>query len=147
MLSLSLARQLKEAGLEWQPALNDFFAIPDRGFDDEIFVISDVFANVEWLQGHLSVTFHGAVEWALDQVMVAELIWLPSEGQLREELEKRLAQKGPFQMRLIGTATGHVCEFDLGTQQWRFEASDASAAYAAALLHVLTEGVRREYLQ
>jgi hypothetical protein len=147
MLSLSLARQLKEAGLEWQPALNDFFAIPDRGFDDEVFVISDVFANVEWLQGHLSVTFHGSMEWALDQVMVAELIWLPTEGQLRDELQKRLAQKGPFQTRLIGTPAGHVCEFDLGTQQRHFEASDASDAYAVALLHVLTEEIGREYLQ
>jgi len=38
---LSIARLLKDAGLQWQPELNDFFAIPDRGIDEKIFVISD----------------------------------------------------------------------------------------------------------
>jgi hypothetical protein len=62
MLSLSTARKLKDAGLTWTPAMHDFFAIPDRGFDDKVFVISDIFVNVEMLSGHLEATFHGNVE-------------------------------------------------------------------------------------
>jgi hypothetical protein len=139
MLSLSLARQLKEAGLEWQPALNDFFAIPDRGMDDEVFVLSDIFANVEWLRGQLAVTFHGAVEWALDHVLVTEVLWLPSETQLREELQRRLAEAGTSEVHLVSTREGCMCEFRLEGQQRRFEAPDASEAYAAALLSMLRE--------
>ncbi len=125
--------------MQWQPAVNDFFAIPDRGMDGEVFVISDVFANVEWLRGHLAVTFHGAAEWALDHVLVTEVIWLPSEAQLREELQRRLVEKGPAEVHLIGTQEGCVCEFRVGGQQLRFESPDASGAYAAALLYVLQE--------
>ncbi|MEJ2303695.1 MAG: hypothetical protein P8Y14_19385 [Anaerolineales bacterium] len=47
MISLSTASQLKKAGLTWIPALHDFFAIPDRGLDDRVFVISDMMAYVE----------------------------------------------------------------------------------------------------
>ena len=123
----------------WHPAVNDFFGIPDRGMDDEVFVISDVFANVEWLRGHLAVTFHCAAEWALDHVLLTEVVWLPSEAQLREELQRRLAEKGPAEVHLIGTQAGCACEFRVGGQQLRFESPDASGAYAAALLYMLQE--------
>jgi hypothetical protein len=137
MLSLSIAQQIKEAGLSWTPALHDFFAIPDRGFDDEVFVISNMFSNVEWLRGHLAVTFQGSVEWALDHIMVAELVWLPTEAQLREELEKRLVGEQHPELRLISTPDGYTCEIRFRNQRLRFGAFGASEAYAAALLHVL----------
>jgi hypothetical protein len=137
MLSLSVARQLKEAGLHWTPALHDFFAIPDRGFSDEVFVISDVFVNVESLRGHLAATFQGSVEWALDHIVVDELLWLPTEGQLREELERRLTREPKPEVKLTSTLDGYVCEYRVRDQWQRFQASDASEAYAAALLHVL----------
>jgi hypothetical protein len=137
MLSLSIAQQLKEAGLSWTPALHDFFAIPDRGFDDEVFVISNMFSNVEWLRGHLAVTFQGSVEWALDHIMVAELVWLPTEAQLRDELEKRLVGEQHPEMRFTSTPDGYTCEIRFRNQRLRFEAFGASEAYAAALLHVL----------
>jgi hypothetical protein len=138
MLSLSTARKLKEAGLPWKPAVHDFFAVPDRGFDDRIFVISDIFANVEWLRGHLAVTFHGTVEWALDHVWVAELVWLPTEAQLREELERRLTTRRGPGVKLTSTLDNYVCEFRVRDQWLRVEASDASEAYAAALLGVIS---------
>jgi hypothetical protein len=137
MLSLATAKNLKAAGLSWEPVLHDLFVVPDRGFDDKVFVISDVFANVEWLRGYLSVTFQGSVEWALDYVMVAELVWLPSETQLRQELQKRLAAERQPALQLTSTPDGCACEIQLGDQRLRFEASDGSQAYAAALLHVL----------
>jgi hypothetical protein len=137
MLSLSMAQQLKEAGLTWKPALHDFFAIPERGFDDRVFVVSDVFTNVEWLRSHLVVTFHGSVEWALDYMLVAELVWLPTEAQLRQELERRLVTERESGVKLIGGKDGYVCECRVQDERLRFEASDASEAYASALLHVL----------
>jgi hypothetical protein len=137
MLSLSTAQQIKQAGLPWTPALHDVFAIPDRGFEDRAFVISDVFVNLEWLHGQLAITFHGSAEWALDHLMVADLVWLPTEAQLRQELETRLAAQGQPELRLTHTPDGYVCEFQAGDTWLCFEASDASEAYAAALLHVL----------
>jgi len=120
--------------------MHDFFAIPDRGFDDKVFVISDMFVNVEMLSGHLEATFHGSVEWALDHVVIEELVWLPTEEQLREELERRLITLPREEMKLTGTLDSYVCECPAGDRSLRFEASDASEAYAAALLHALVAG-------
>ena len=141
MLSLSTAQHLKRAGLNWTPALNDFFAIPDRGFGDKVFVFSDIFVNLEMLRGHLSAIFQGSVEWALDHIVVDELVWLPTEQQLREELENRLITLSGAEMSLSSTPDGYVCAFRLGGQWLRFDAFDASEAYAAALLHVLATEV------
>ncbi|GAB4526810.1 MAG: hypothetical protein Kow0063_01420 [Anaerolineae bacterium] len=137
MLSLSTARKLKEAGLLWRPASHDFFAIPDRDFEDNVFVISDIFVNVELVRGRLAATFQGSVEWALDHVVIEELVWLPTEEQLRQELERRLIAVSGAGLKLSSTPGGYVCEFVVGEQAWRFEALDASEAYAAALLHLL----------
>ncbi len=137
MLSLAIARKLKKAGLQWTPGLHDFFAVPDRDLDDRVFVISDMFANVAMLRGHLAMTFHGTVEWALDHVLLSELVWLPREGQLRQELERRLSIRQEPGVRFSSAPDGYVCEFRWRDQWLRFEAPDASEAYAAALLHVL----------
>jgi hypothetical protein len=137
MLNLSTARKLKEAGLVWTPALHDFFAIPDRGFDDKDFVISDMFVNVETLRGHLEATFHGSVEWALDHVLIDELVWLPTEEQAREALERQLLTASGAGLKLISTPDGYACEFQVGEGWLHFEAFDASEAYAAALYHML----------
>jgi hypothetical protein len=128
---------LKEANLEWAPGLHDFFAIPDRGFDDQVFVISDVFVNVERLRGYLSATFQGGVEWALDHILVTDLIWLPTEAQLRDELEQRVKTKGQPGVRLTSAPDLYVCQISEQGQWLRFEAFDASEAYAGALLHML----------
>jgi hypothetical protein len=75
----------------------------------------------------------------LDHVLVTEVVWLPSETQLREELQRRLVNQGSSELHLIGTPAGHICEFRMGGQQLRFEALDAGEAYAAALLYMLRE--------
>ena len=77
MLSLSTARKLKDAGLHWQPALHDFFALPERGMDDRVFVLSDMSVDIALLKGHSIVTFNGTSEWALDYELMSEAIWLP----------------------------------------------------------------------
>jgi len=137
VISLSLARQLKEAGLDWSPSKNDFFAIPDRGLDDVIFVISDMTILVEKLSGQLSVTFHGAVEWALDHVMVTELIWLATETQLRELLERYLIGESQPALSLVSTPDGYRCEIQYQGETLVFEGFGVSEVYGEALLQVL----------
>ncbi|MBN1991571.1 MAG: pilus assembly protein CpaE [Anaerolineae bacterium] len=137
MLSITLAQKLKAAGLAWTPAKKDFFAIPDRGLDEMIFVISDMTVFVETLKGQLAVTFHGAVEWALDYIMVGELVWLPTEAQLRELLEQRLIGEPEPRLTLNSTADGYCCTIQFHGDRPAFEAFGASEAYGLALLHVL----------
>jgi hypothetical protein len=137
VLSLTLARRLKKAGLTWTPAKNDFFAVPDRGLDDVIFVISDMTVLVEKLWGQLAVTFHGAVEWALDHILIAELVWLPTETQLREALEQRLVGEPQPALTLISTPDGYRCEIKFRGQTITFEGFGVSEVYGTALLHLL----------
>ena len=137
MLSINLAQQLKVSGLEWQLQKNDFFHIPDRGFDDTVFVVTDMTVLVENLHGNLAITFHGTVEWALDHVLVTELVWLPSESQLREELEKHLIGETEPSLVLISTADGYRCEIRFKGEFLAFEAFGVSDVYATALLYVL----------
>jgi len=137
MISLTLAEQLKAEGLKWTPAKNDFFAIPDRGFDDTIFVISDMTVMVEELRGQLAVHFHGAVEWALDYILVSELVWLPTETQLRELLEQRLVGEPEPALKLVSTSDGYHCEIHFRGQTLEFEAFGVSETYGMALLHIL----------
>ncbi len=142
MISLSLAQQLKAAGLAWKPAENDFFAIPQRNMDDAVFVISDMIVLLEILQGQLAVTFHGSAEWALDHIMIAELVWLPTEGQLRTLLEGYLLGETQPVLQLMTTRAGYRCQIQFRGETLTFEAFGASEAYAAALLHVLIAASR-----
>jgi hypothetical protein len=140
MLSLALAQQLKAAGLTWTPARNDFFAIPDRDLDDSVFVINEMTAMVERLGGQLAVTFHGAVEWALDHIVISDLVWLPTEAQLRDLLEQRLVGEPQPALSLVSTADGYRCQIQFRGEVLAFEAFGVSESYGAALLHVLQRG-------
>ena len=137
MISLETARRLKEAGLDWQPSLNDFFAIPERDMDEKIFVISDMLVTVDVLQGMQAVSFQGASEWALDSLVTDETVWLPREEQLRQALVAALIETGRPEMRLTGTLRGYRCQISFRDDSLSFEATDASEAYAAALLFLL----------
>jgi len=139
MLSLVIAQQLKEAGLSWNVAKNDYFIVPDRGLDDNIYVISDMTVMVEKLSGALAVTFHGAVEWALDHVEVADLVWIPREDQLRALLEQHLIGVPEPSLVLISTADGYRCEIQFREQFLAFEAFGAGDAYGQALLYILLQ--------
>jgi hypothetical protein len=142
MLSLKTARALRQAGLAWKPAEFDFFAVPDRGMDERVFVISDMPAAVGQILGAPLVTFEGAVEWALDYVPTGEVLWLPTEEQLRGLLAERLAAEPQFVLALSVTAGGCRCEISYGGQSLGFQAAEAGEAYAAALLHVLGASTR-----
>ncbi len=137
MLSLPTARQLKAAGLTWTPAAFDFFAVPERGLGDHLFVISQMPAAIGTLQGQTVVSFEGAVEWALDFIATVDVVWVPTETQLREHLAARLLTQENAGLTLRATPDRCWCEIELGDGPLVFEAANGSEAYAAALLTVL----------
>ena len=89
MISIELARDLSHAGLAWTPTNGDRFFIPDRDLDEEVFSISEMTVDVRTVPGGKEISFNGAVEWALDAIEQHEVVWLPSETQLRTELGER----------------------------------------------------------
>ncbi len=106
MLSLDLARKLADAGFDWTPSERDTFIIPDAGMDHKIFVISELQASVYPYFGVQHIMFHGTSEWALDQVMVEDAVWLPSESQLRTAIEERTPDS-PYMLER--TSDGYRC--------------------------------------
>lgn len=137
MISLELAQSLKNAGLVWQADLHHFFAIPERGFDDRVFVISDLMAHLDLLKGWPIVAFHGAVEWALDYILTTEVVWMPTEAQLRQELEEILLDEPEVLLQLSWQPQGYICDIRFRGESMSFTAKIASEAYGLALLHIL----------
>lgn len=139
MISTATAVSLKQAGLNWQPAILDCFAITNRDLDDKVFVISDVLVTVEMLQEMQVVSFQGASEWALDYLVTSEVTWIPSEEQLRKLLEAALIAEGNLSSRLTSRISSCVCEIVYRGQRLAFEAAEAGEAYASALLYLFEQ--------
>jgi len=137
MISLPLARKLKQAGLVWPATFNDFFAIPDRGMDDRVFVIADVLANLDVFRGWPVVTFHGSAEWALDYILTAEVVWLPTESQLRGALLNIVSGEVLRSVQLTYDGQSYRCAVDLEGEAVQFDASTAADAYGQSCLHFL----------
>ncbi len=137
MIALELARDLKLAGLAWEPRQGDRFVLLDREMDDRVFVINDMPAIIERIQGLEVVTFHGTPEWALDYVYLGDVVWLPEEGQLRRLLEERLLAEGADVYDLVYADGVYTCRFARRDAALAFTAGDAADAYAQALLHVM----------
>ena len=145
-----MARLLRDSGLQWVPELHDEFVIPDRDLDDRVYVLSELHSSVQSLHGQPAVSFHGSLEWALDSLITSEVIWLPSEGQLRQEILKRLRdQSGSSRVTswdetetsLVLRAASHlsICELFIDGQWVKFEAPSTPEAYGNALLYLLTD--------
>jgi hypothetical protein len=135
MLTVETARKLKAAGLEWHPALHDFFAIPDHGLDERIFVIADLPANLAVFQGQQVFTFEGAAEWAMDYIVTTEAVWLPTESQLRQAVEARTPD-APILLSI--SPDGYECSIVFRPEAAvSFRATSAEEAYAQALLFLL----------
>ena len=83
------------------------------------------------------VTFHGAVEWALDYILLGDVIWLPTETQLRELLERYLTPDNQSRLQLYKTGDGYVCEVEFEATLMQFESFGAEEAYAKALRYFL----------
>ena len=141
MIPLPLAQQLKAAGLVWRTNNYDFFAIPDRGLDDRVFVLADMMAYTELVQGWPVVAFHGTAEWALDYILTSEVVWMPTEEQLREALITEMrAVDGPVILTLATEGSGYRCAVGPSDEPRHFDAPTAGEAYAYALLHLLRNG-------
>lgn len=136
MISVDLAQRLRLHGLIWTPVAGDRFVVPERGIDEDVFVVSDMTVEVHDLPSGRVIGFNGTTEWALDSLELPEVLWLPRESQLRELL-------GEVFVGLEAVAEGFaviVRAVDEGADSplRRHAAEDAEDAYAAALLSVLT---------
>jgi hypothetical protein len=137
MISLSHAKQLKAAGLIWQAGTNDYFAIPDRGLDDRLFVLADMQAQLDTFRGWPVVTFHGTAEWALDYILTTEVVWMPRDDQLLDLLTAQLDQEGAGGLRLEITGGTYTCSFLWHEADQQFAGASAGDAYGKALVFLL----------
>ena len=130
MISVPLARALRDSGLVWHPAAGDAFLIDLVEADDEVFYLSDMTVEAHTLITGTELGFNGTTEWALDSVAIDDALWLPSESQLRIAL-------GPA-FRSLVAANGLsrvIAQIDgVGVQ---FAADLAEDAYARALIALL----------
>ncbi len=130
-LSTALASRLRDVGLVWHPQPGDRFAIPDRGLDERLFAISDMVIEVRDRVGDRELAFNGTVEWALDSILTDEVIWVPTEGQLRELI-------GESFIALYQDEAIYACVARIDGEPRTFAASSAAEAYGQALLAQLT---------
>lgn len=131
MLSVDLARALREAGLSWQPASGDRFVVADRGMDEQVFVLSDMTVEVRDYPTGPVIGFNGTTEWTLDSLDQKDALWLPREDQLRGSL-------GAAFVRLERAGERHRVVLDDDGRELRGESDDVEDAYALALLQLLT---------
>ncbi len=153
LVGLPTARALRERGLRWNPTAGDRFVLADVDMDGDVFVVSDMVADVQEFPSGRVIGFNGTVEWALDSVETEQALWLPAEDQLRRLLGgtfRRLESVGSPEDEAGGTAgTGA-----LGSPGWAvtvmlpgqdrpttFRAATAAQAYADALLQLLALAV------
>ena len=123
MISLALAEELKSAGLAWEPASGDWFVVAKPELTDTPFLVSEMTVEVQQRPHGRVIRFNGTTEWALDSVEEHEVVWLPTEQQLRERL-------GNGFLGLERLAQG----FRVLSEHGSFEAVQAADAYARALL-------------
>lgn len=138
LLPVPLARRLRDAGLRWEPTAGDRFVLADRDMDAEVFVVSDMVADVHQFPSGAVIGFNGTVEWALDSVGTEQTLWLPSEEALRRMLG------GTFRrLERLGAGAGWSVTVLLpGDDDESIEvAATAVEAYAAALLRLLERAV------
>ena len=137
MISLDLARRLRNAGLRWTPSDGDRFIVPDRNMDDQVFTISGMTVDVRDGPGGQIIAFNGTVEWALDSINQWEVVWLPREAQLREAL-------GEAFVSLQRVGDRYACTVQMHGRQIVEEHPSAEQAYGLALLHHVQARTRAE---
>ena len=128
MLDLALAQQLRAAGLPWEPKPGDRFVLPLPDREEEVFILSNVIADVHRFENGNVIGFNGTTEWALDSVEQDDVVWLPREEQLRDLL-------GAAFVRLEQVTGGYAVTATAGDgEDRRFVDIEAERAYARALL-------------
>lgn len=128
MLDVVLAQQLRAAGLPWEPKPGDRFVLPLPDMQDEVFILSNVIADIHRFENGNVIGFNGTTEWALDSVEQDDVVWLPREEQLRDLL-------GAAFVRLEQVNGGYAVTATAGDgEDRRFVDIDAERAYARAVL-------------
>jgi hypothetical protein len=133
MISVPLARKLRDSGLRWDPQPGDRFVVADRGMDDEVFTLAEMTVDVHDFPGGRVIGFNGTVEWALDAIEASNSVWLPSESQLRERLG------GTF-VRLDRAGDQWQVTLDVNASPVVTADADATEAYGRALLALINAG-------
>lgn len=128
MIDIDVARRLRDAGLAWEPADGDLFAIDNAQLREESFMLSSMVVEVgRGRSGTRLLRFNGTTEWALDSVAAEDALWLPREDQLRVLLGAQFrALRAETDAFAVDTET-------LGTHR----GDSAADAYGEALLAVL----------
>lgn len=110
--------------------MHDFFAIPDRDLDGKVFVLNDLSTDIHEFADRAAITFNGAVEWSLDWILSEEVVWLPTESQLRDGI-------GDAFRALVATDSRFECHVAVGDRVEVLAAATAADAYGRALLTLL----------
>jgi hypothetical protein len=132
MISTTLARRLRDAGLSWHPESGDAFRIDGTEFEADVFTVSEMTVEAHVFDTGTILGFNGTTEWALDSVALEDALWLPREEQLRELLG------GTFQsLGRLADDAGYRVEVVLADERETFDDATAVDAYAGALLALL----------
>ncbi len=134
MISVELAQQLIDAGMEWVPAPGDRFVIPRTELQDRVFMVADMVVEVETVRGQGIVKFNGTTEWALDSMAQGDVVWLPRADQMVAALGdafQALTRLGH------GESATWVVTVEVRGGENRFSDPEAEGALARALLSVL----------
>ncbi|MDP9737168.1 pilus assembly protein CpaE [Curtobacterium sp. 260] len=131
MITVELARSLRDAGLRWHPGTGDRFVIDKPGVDDDVYTVSEMTVERHDHPSGTSLGFNGTTEWALDSVEASESLWLPREDQLRDLL-------GPA---FVSLAAGFVVTATIDGVAREFRSDDPAVAYGDALLAYITDAL------
>jgi hypothetical protein len=130
MISVSLALELRSAGVRWHPSSGDSFVITREGFESDVFVVSDMTIESHEFETGTILGFNGTTEWALDSVALEDALWLPREDQLRGLLG------GTFDS-LARSTDGYTVGLVVKGERSHWDAAEPADAYASALLRLV----------
>lgn len=138
MINLSLALELRDAGLEWRPEAGDRFVVTSTEMIDDLFHLADMVVEARQVDTGTIFSFNGTTEWALDSVPQENTVWLPHEAQLRSALGDDF-----IALERVGTDTRRFrVTARLGGSEESFVDSQPENAYGQALLARLTHRSR-----
>ena len=135
MISTALARELRNAGLVWNPSSGDSFQIALADFEGDVFTVSDMTIEAHRFPTGTVLGFNGTTEWALDSVALEDALWLPREDQLRELLRgtfRSLEREAAGQSPVVYTVRASILDTDAA-----FSSDDPSEAYGLAVLALI----------
>jgi hypothetical protein len=130
MISIALARALRDSGLVWHPTVGDAFCIDRIEADVDVFYLSDLTVEAHEFSTGTVLGFNGTTEWALDSVAIEDALWLPSETQLRDLL-------GAAFIRLDAAVSGFLVVATIDGSEREFRDAVAPDAYARAVIDLL----------